>query len=328
MSRVLLIDADSIIPNIALMKLSRYHKDLNDSVLCIRLNLPYYPNRKKKHYTVKYSFDKIYCSVVFAGNKDYIHGENIIFGGTGFDLDTRLPDDIENLQCDYKIYPENNISFGFLTRGCIRKCKFCIVWKKEGFIHKVNEIKNIAIHNKVKFLDNNILAYNDHKRILNQLVEMNLNCSFIQGLDIRLLDKENSMLLSKMNYLGDIIFAFDDIRLLNTIQNKLKLLRWRADWKLKFYVYIHPNMSNSSIVRRILFLKSKKILPYIMRDITCWGSLRQDFYTDLAAYCNQVKIFRSMSFIQFLNARHMNNKRICSSTDHWNNSIGKVKRYK
>jgi len=47
--KVLLIDADSTIPNIALMKLSAWHKSLGDDVELVRVNLPYYPNKKKLH---------------------------------------------------------------------------------------------------------------------------------------------------------------------------------------------------------------------------------------------------------------------------------------
>lgn len=127
--KVMLVDADSTIPNIALMKLSSYHKKAGDNVEFVAANLPYYPNRKKTPFIVN-SADKVYCSVVFEGNKEFIIGENIIFGGTGVDLTTNLPDEIEDCDPDYSIYPNNNTSYGFITRGCIRSCAFCKVPKK------------------------------------------------------------------------------------------------------------------------------------------------------------------------------------------------------
>ena len=318
--KVLLEDADSTIPNIALMKLSSWHKSLGDSVELVRANLPYYPNKKKTPFIVK-SADKIYCSVIFEGNADYIIGDNIIFGGTGFDLTTKIPSDAEELDPDYSIYPDNDISYGFITRGCIRNCTFCKVPKKEGYIHKVASVESIIRHKKVKFLDNNILALPEHKEILAELVQKNIKCQFNQGLDIRLVDTENSELLSKMNYLGEYIFAFDNWKYRSIIEQKMLLLSWRKPYQFKFFVYIHPDMPLSETVKRITWLKTNHCLPYIMRDKSCWGSELSEFFVDLAAYCNQVHLFKKMEFTVFLEKRHKNKKRIEKNKRLWNENL-------
>lgn len=124
MSKILLIDADSTIPNIPLMKLSTYYKNNNDDVSLISLHLPYYPTQKKNVYYVPSGYDIVYCSVIFDNNKEYIIGNDVIYGGTGIDLTTTLPNYIEELECDYSLYPLNDISYGFITRGCIRQCSF------------------------------------------------------------------------------------------------------------------------------------------------------------------------------------------------------------
>lgn len=302
--RVLLIDADSIIPNIPLMKLSFFYKKIGYFVDFVKCNLPYYPNKKKIIYYVPNGYDFYFCSVVFTGNKEYIRGNNIIFGGTGFDLFTILPDSIEYGECDYSLYPDNDISYGFITRGCIRKCKFCKVPAKEGWIRKVNNIDTIIRHKKVKFLDNNILAYPYHISIFDDLVNRQIKCQFNQGLDIRLITKENSFLLSKMNYLGDYIFAFDSWEDRYIIEDKMYLLDWVNDWQLKFFIYVSPFMPVSYIVNRILWMKDHKCLPYIMRDLSCWYSVNCKFYVDIAAYCNQPNIFKKMSFEEFIFKRH------------------------
>ena len=121
-----------------------------------------------------------------------------------------MPDEIEKLAPDYSVYPDNDTSYGFITRGCIRNCGFCYVPKKEGNIKKVCDIDQIVRHKKVEFLDNNILAYPTHKVILQELIDKKIKCSLNQGLDIRLIDRENSTLLSKLRYMGCYIFAFDD----------------------------------------------------------------------------------------------------------------------
>lgn len=317
---VLLIDADSTIPNIALMKLSAWHKSLGDKVELVKANLPYYPNKKKIPFVSK-SADKIYCSVIFEGNADYIVGDGIIFGGTGFDLTIKIPDEADKFDPDYSIYPDNDISYGFITRGCIRNCSFCKVPKKEGKIHRVASIESIVRHKKVKFLDNNILALPEHKEILEELIQKNVKCQFNQGLDIRLLTSENSILLSKMNYLGEYIFAFDDWKYENLIREKMSLLNWRKPYQLKFFVYVHPDMALSDTINRVVWLKENQCLPYIMRDISCWESENSDFFVDLAAYCNQVNLFKKMEFSEFLEKRHKNKSRIAKSKRLWNENL-------
>lgn len=317
---VLLVDADSIIPNIALMKLSTWHKRNGDCVELVKANLPYFPNREKKPFIVKTS-DKTYCSIVFEGNKPFIVGHNIIFGGTGVDLTTTLPDEVEKCDLDYSIYPYNDTSYGFITRGCIRNCSFCKVPKKEGYIHKVADVDDIVRHKKVKFLDNNFLAFPQHKEILAELISKKIKCQFNQGLDIRLIDNENSTLLSKLNYHGEYIFAFDNLKYRTVIEEKMLFLSWRKPFQLKFFVYIHPDMELNETVRRIVWLKENQCLPYIMRDLSCWQNEYSDFFVDLAAYCNQVHIFKKMEFSQFIERRHTNTERIVSSKRLWNDNL-------
>lgn len=311
--KVLLIDADSTIPNLALMKLSSHHKRVGDKVDMVQVHLPYYPSRKKFDYFVPDGYDKVYCSVVFQGNKEHIIGRNIEFGGTGVSLEKKLSDEVERMDCDYTLYPDNDTSYGFITRGCIRNCYFCFVPKKEGMIHKVNNINDIIRHKKVKFMDNNILAYEKHKGILQELVDKQTRCQFNQGLDIRLVDKENSELLSKMNYLGEYIFAFDDWAYVKLIEKKLPLLGWRKDYQFKFFVYVNPEMDFSNFMNRLNWMREHKCLPYFMRDIACWASDNSNFYTDLASYCNQPSFWKKMPFEEFLNKRYKNKERIKQS---------------
>ena len=194
--KILLIDADSTIPNLALMKISAFYK--SNFWGCIvdltRLFIPYYPDRKKIVHNINTScYDLIFCSVIFEGSANYVKGENIQFGGSGFDLTTKLPEEIENSEPDYSIYNETKTSYGFISRGCIRKCSFCKVHLMEGFVRQVSTVKQISKHKTVKFLDNNFLALPNHCDILQELIELNVKHQFNQGLDIRLVTEENSM---------------------------------------------------------------------------------------------------------------------------------------
>jgi hypothetical protein len=297
--KVLLIDADSKIPNLALMKLSTYYKT-KATVVLLQLRIPYYPRKKKPIRIDTSKYDLVFCSVIFQGNAQYVKGDNIVFGGTGVDLTTVLPKKIENLQPDYHLYPQDNISYGFISRGCIRNCYFCVVPQKEGHIHQVSTLDRIIKHKKVRFLDNNILALPNHKEILRELVQRRTAVSFSSGLDVRLVDEENSVLLEKLNYYSDYAFAFDSFKDRDLIDEKLKILDWRKPWRFKFFVYVNPRMSLSKTIKRLEFLRERQCLPYIMRDISCWDSEYKMFYIDLAAWCNQPEIFKNTSFREFL----------------------------
>ena len=306
--KVLLIDADSTIPNLVLMKLAGFYRSRGYKITLIKANLPYYPNKKKKEFTVDTSeFDLSFCSVIFKGNSKFITGENIQFGGTGFDMMIKLPKEIEEFEPDYSIYHGNKASYGFISRGCNRTCYFCDVHIKEGKTRiVVSDLKKIIKHLIFYALDNNFLQLKNHCEILRIFIEEhpNVKVQFNQGLDIRLITKENSELLRTLNYIGDYIFAFDDLRYKSVIKKKLDLMAWRKPFKFKFYIYIHPDMPIFETLERIRLLTEWGCLPYIMRDLSCWGSPNEKFYTDLAAWCNQPSIFKKMSFKEFLSKRH------------------------
>jgi len=325
--QILLIDADSIIPNIPLMKLSTYHKNKGDHIKLIKWNIPYYPGRKRETFFIpKYFYDKIYISIIFNTTKKSIKGKgkNVIFGGSGYSLENNLPRQIEELSLDYSLYPENDTSFGFISRGCIRNCYFCIVPKKEGKIRQVDYIDNIVRHNKVKFLDNNFLALPNHKILLKELINKEIRCQFNQGLDIRLLDKENSDLLYNLNYIGNYTFAFDDIALKNLIKKKLELLKWRKEYQLRFFVYCNSiTHTIKDVIRRVMFLKKRGCLVYLMRDLNCWGSSNQEFYNDLASWCNQPGIFKKMDFPNFVERRHVDEERVMKNIRIWKKNQAK-----
>jgi hypothetical protein len=250
-------------------------------------------------------YDKTYCSIIFDTNIGFVVGNNIVFGGTGISLEISLPDYVEICEPDYSLYPDNDISYGFMTRGCIRNCYFCKVPAKEGQIRLAHEPEDIIRHKKVKFLDNNIFAYKDHVRLFHKLLEINPLVQFNQGLDIRLLNEENSILLSKLRYIDNRQFAFDDIKYMDLIERKLNIMPWRKDFRTSFYVYVNPNMPLSDTVKRIEWLRNHKCLPYIMRDTTCWGTQYSNFYIDLAGWCNQPNFLISMNFDEYLYKRHV-----------------------
>jgi hypothetical protein len=114
----------TIFPNIALAKISRYHKMQGDDVEWAQ--------------PIFGSYDIIYASKIFNFSPDFnrleYHADKFILGGTGYDLTSELPEEIDRLQPDYSIYPNvpDDVAYGFLTRGCPNHCKWCVVPKKDG----------------------------------------------------------------------------------------------------------------------------------------------------------------------------------------------------
>lgn len=315
MKKILLVDVDSKIPNIALMKISSYYKSQEYNVELKVLNFTYYPQAKNQVIIDAFEYDKVFVSVIFKTNKNVVRVINcndVYYGGVGTSLTTCLPQEIDVCQKDYSIYPDNDCSYGFITRGCVRNCYFCVVPKKEGNIRKVNDVNNIVRHKKVIFLDNNILAYEKHLDILQELEEKKIKCQFNQGLDIRLLNDKNAKLLSELNYFGEYVFAFDNINDENYVYEKLQLFKKyvNKEWKAKFFLYCHPDMDLfNDVVYRINWCKENKVLPYLMRDISCWKAKYKNFYTDLSAWCNQPSLLKKMTFEQFMQKRTKNVQR-------------------
>jgi len=316
MKKILLVDADSKIPNIALMKLSTYWKKHGYKIDFMKLGLSFYKDTKNPIIVDAKGYRKVFVSIVFDNNRNSVKVINakgqVRFGGAGYNIKSKLPKRIDAIAEDYSLYPDNDISYGFITRGCVKNCDFCIVRQKEGRLKRYRKIEDIQKHEKVYFLDNNILAYSKCNDVLRELIDKKIKCRFIQGLDIAFIDNEKAKLLSELRYDMSYIFAFDNIKDLKMIKRKLKILRkYLGDWKIKFFLYCHPRMSlKKDIMFRINFCRENKILPYIMRDKACYKSEYDFFFKDIAAWCNQPSLFKKKSFLQFLKMRHKNPKRI------------------
>ena len=121
--KVALVDVDGHhFPNLALMRLSAWHKARGDDV---------------EWWNGFTHYDRVYLSKVFTFTPDFdtvIDADEIITGGTGYKDYTSLPPEVEATPPDYSIYPWYKRAVGFLTRGCVHTCPWCIVPRKEGNI--------------------------------------------------------------------------------------------------------------------------------------------------------------------------------------------------
>jgi hypothetical protein len=263
-----LIDVDSHnFPNLALMKISTYHKELGDQV-------NWYDNLVG----LIEEYDIVYMSKVFTDlyTPDYqynIYAKEVIKGGYGYD-NYELPfDDYETTYPDYSIYHDiypqfRNTAFGYLTRGCPRNCSFCIVSGYEGI--KTRQVANIddfydkSIHKEIRLLDPNILAHKDLS-IFEQLQNADAWVHFTGGVDIRFLKKEHCDMINNMK-IKMLHFAWDNddnMKTENEILEKRKWIKYDRS-KVMFYVLVNFDTKWEFDLYRVKKLKELDCDPYIM----------------------------------------------------------------
>lgn len=285
MMKILIVNIDSVIPNLALHKIEFYHRQLGDTILCINDNSPSLPLSLG-------DFDKVYVSCVF----DYNEGkckkwEGIAeIGGSGYSLTKKLP-----LKID-KVKPKINL--GFATRGCIRNCSFCIVPEKEGKIKAVGDIYDIwdGVSKEVLLLDNNILALPNHFfRISKQLKKENLTVDFNQGLDFRLLTDKICKELFSLKHRVEIRFAFDYISYKKIVLKALKMLKKNGlkDWQTRWYVYVGVGDTIDTVLKRINILRDAKQLVYLMRDRAV---IKNPDFKEMLPYCNYPGVYKKTPY--------------------------------
>lgn len=257
--RIGLIDVDSHnFPNLCLMKLSAYHKAQGHQV-CFWSPLFY--------------FDVVYKSRVFTDtySKDNITVKNagqVIKGGTGYGYGPDLPDEIEHSYPDYSLYPQYSESaYGFLSRGCPRGCGFCIVGGKEG--RKSRKVADLSEfwrgQREIKLMDANLLACPDHEKLLLQLAKSRALVDFSQGLDIRLITRDNVALLNQVRT-KTVHFAWD-----NPDEDLTRYFRQFLEWTSirnprlrRVYLLTNYGSTHEQDLYRVETLRQMGFDPYVM----------------------------------------------------------------
>ena len=275
MKRIGLIDVDGgkTFPNLALMKISAWHKAQGDEV--------------SWYNTFDGWYDDVYMSKVFSFTPDYdycINATNVHRGGTGYcidlvdgkevyhkERDTELPYEIEHMYPDYSLYPEltKDTAYGFLTRGCPRGCSFCIVARKEGRCsRKVADLSEFWNGQKnIVLCDPNILACPDWKELITQLAETKATIDFNQGLDIRMLTPEKVDLLNRLK-IKQIHFAWDRYQDKDVIIPKFKMFMERSRMHnmkdIIVYTIVNYDTTLEQDLDRIYTLKEMGYWAYVM----------------------------------------------------------------
>lgn len=252
-----LIDVDSHnFPNIPLMKLSAYHKNKGDSV---------------EFATMDNSYDRVYVSKIFTESKEPEIPEckELLKGGSGYNLKSKLPYEVEHTYPDYSLYPTltENTAYGMLTRGCPR-CNhtFCITPKKDGRISKKTADLSEFWHGQANIclLDQNILACKESDDLFKQLIESKAKIEFKGGLDIRFIDEKNIELFRQIKC-ENYWFAWDDPK--EDLTNKFQLFKDANIMNpndITVYVLTNYWSTIEEDLHRIYTLRSMGYMPYVM----------------------------------------------------------------
>lgn len=293
--RIGLIDIDGHnFPNLALMKISAYHKSIGNFV------------EWHSHFNGRY--DIVYMSKVFTFTPDYeyyINADVVEKGGVGYSVLINLPDKIDQVQPDYSLYPKFKEAYGYLTRGCIRNCAWCIVPKKEGKIQPYTDIEDILQGRKSAILmDNNILSCDYGISQIEKIIKLGVKVDFNQGLDARLVTPEIANLLSKVKFINNTIrFSCDSHSVFENIVTAKELLQ-ANDFKGTIFVYVLLTNDINECLSRIMLLdhldwecgfrtykvklfaqpyidfSGKNKVPQWQEDMARWVNFKPLFYAD------------------------------------------------
>lgn len=214
--RIGLVDVDGHhFPNLALMRISAYHKAQGDQVEWWLGDL--------FHYDIVY-MSKVFSDAYSPDIDEPMNADKVVKGGTGYAIslvdgkevynkkkDGELPPEMERMFPDYSIYPQFLFAVSMTSRGCPRGCAFCHVAPKEGrCARKVADVKDFWNGQKeIVVLDPNITAVKEKRDLLQQYKETKALIDFSQGLDIRLINEADIRDISEMR-IKEIHFAWDN----------------------------------------------------------------------------------------------------------------------
>lgn len=327
MAKIGIIDADLIDhgtrhPNLALMKIAGYYRDQGHEVVLI---FESFDAAKDE------SFEELYMGCVFSFTKVPEEIKSLPnmaqYGGTGFfpDGGPNLQDEIEHHKPYYELYKpyvEYEIaqgrkpgyfddyikySIGFTSRGCFRKCEFCVN-KKYDHAFRHSHVQEFLDETRpyIYLWDDNILALPEWEKVIDELESTGRPYQFRQGLDLRLMTDRKAYRLVNAHYHGDFIFAFDHLEEQNIIVKRVQLWKRYSSRTCKMYVISGYKSQDEhdieDVFERIRILMKYGSLPYIMRYELYKKSPYRDLYVQLARWCNQPQFFKKKSFREFCEA--------------------------
>jgi hypothetical protein len=279
--KILLIDVDGKLPNLALMKLSTWHKAQGDEVCLNTCDKP----------------DKVYISTLFSWNRSKVKKLMNVYsdanvGGIGWDTHKNLPNEIERSKPDYNLYTAKDIyerikrgigkkenklkkakiivgsGIGYTSRGCIREnCGFCPIPEKEGKFHQVGSISELINPKStvIILLDNNLTADPDVLDKLHEIRDRGLTVDITQGIDVRLMTPEIAQALSEVKHLRSIHYAWDLMKYEKQVLSGISILsEFVKSSKQLCMMLTGYNTSFEEDIYRFSELLNRNVDPYVM----------------------------------------------------------------
>lgn len=282
------VDGRSGFPNLALMRLSAWHKAQGDEV---------------EWWDGFTHYDRVYKSKVFTFTSDMdivINTDEIVTGGTGYKDYGSLPPEVEAMPPDYSLYPLWDKAVGFLTRGCVRQCEWCIVPRKEGTIRPAatwEEIKR-PDSRKIVFLDNNVLASDHGLEQIDCMGGKPVWVDFNQGLDARLITPETARLLACLRWIRFIRLSCDTLSMLPVIRQATAYLQEAGGAPSRFWSYVLVRDVEEAY-QTVTALRDMGVEPFAQpyRDYDGGGPTTEQ--SAFARWVNQKVVFKSCSWSEY-----------------------------
>ena len=238
-------------PNLALMKISAWHKAQRDTV---------------EWWVPVLHYDRVYSSKVFDFTPDNPHlPDDTIRGGTGYrdlPMDQTLPPEIDSMYPDYSIYPDCDYAIGYLTRGCPNHCRWCVVPNKEGTIRPYRRWQDVVRQDtdKLVLMDNNILACEYGIEQLESLIGSIYQIDLNQGMDTRLVDDRIASILARLKWIRFIRFSCDQQVQIEPIRRTIELLGKYGVRPYRIFIYILVTADIQDAAGRVEALKGYKAI--------------------------------------------------------------------
>lgn len=307
MAKIGLIDVDGHnFPNLALMRISAYHKAKGDQVEWWWSDFV--------HYDVVY-MSKVFSDAYSPDVPEPLNADKVIKGGTGYQIhlvngkekydketDTKLPIEVERMFPDYSIYPQYDFAVSMTSRGCPRGCSFCHVAAKEGRCAvKVADVSDFWNGQKeIRILDPNITACKEKRDLMKQYKETGAILDFTQGLDIRLLNDDDIADINEMR-LRTLHFAWDNPKddLEGKFRNFANSFRRKSNIGM-VYCLTNFNSTMEENLYRIYTLRDMGYDPYVMVYDKPHAPKEIKM---LQRWCNNKIIFKSVKKFEDYNGR-------------------------
>ena len=285
--RVGLVAADGHrnFPNLALMRLSAWHKAQGDGV---------------EWWSGFERYDRVYQSKVFTFTPDFdgiVNADEIVTGGTGYKDYRTLPPEGEAMPPDYSIYPQFKRAVGFLTRGCVRRCEYCVVPRKEGYIHPVATWEEIRRPDsrEILFLDNNVLASGHGLEQIDRMGGELVWVDFNQGLDARFITPEAAKILARLRWIRFIRMSCDTSDMLPVVEQAAAYLREAGAAPSRFWAYVLVRDVEDAH-RRVLALREMGVEPFAQPYWDYDGGEPTLEQRSFARWVNHRAVFRSCAW--------------------------------